>query len=43
MQWFNPREGGALLNGAVRTVKGGGKAALTASDQEDWLAIIRKN
>ena len=43
VQWFNPREGGALLNGAVRTVKGGGKAALTASDQEDWLAIIRKN
>ncbi len=45
MKWFNPRAGGALQGGSVKSVRGGGKAALglpPAEASEDWLAVIRR-
>jgi hypothetical protein len=45
VQWFNPRRGGALQDGSVKSVSGGGKAALgnpPAEASEDWLVVIRK-
>jgi hypothetical protein len=45
VKWFNPRAGGALLNGSVNTVKGGCSVALgnpPADATEDWLVVIRK-
>ena len=45
VKWFNPRAGGALQDGSVKSVSGGGKAALgapPADAQEDWLVVIRK-
>ncbi len=45
VNWFNPRTGGALAGGPVKSVNGGGKVALGTSPadaDEDWLAIIRK-
>jgi Domain of unknown function (DUF5060)/Putative collagen-binding domain of a collagenase len=44
--WFNPRVGGALVNGSVATVSGGGSVELgnpPADAAEDWLAIIRRS
>ena len=38
--WFNPREGGALRAGPA--VRGGGPVTLTAPDQQDWLAVVRR-
>jgi len=46
VKWFNPRTGGALQEGSVRTVQGGGKASLgnpPAEQNADWLAVIRRN
>ncbi len=43
VQWFNPRQGGALVGNV--TIKGGGKVSLGAPPldaNEDWLAIVRK-
>ncbi len=45
VQWFNPREGGALLKGSVAQVKGGAKVALgepPADANEDWLVVVRR-
>ncbi|MBN1443413.1 MAG: hypothetical protein JXA90_11950, partial [Planctomycetes bacterium] len=45
LEWFNPREGGALERGAVREIRGGTKAALgrpPGAPDEDWLAVIRR-
>jgi hypothetical protein len=45
VKWFNPRAGGKLLNGPVKSVKAGGKVALGAppSDAgEDWLIVVRR-
>lgn len=45
VHWFNPREGGAVQNGSVTSVKGGGKVTLgeapTDAD-EDWLVMFRR-
>jgi hypothetical protein len=41
VQWFNPRAGGALVDGAVRSVKGGASHTLAAPDEQDWLAVVR--
>lgn len=45
LQWFNPREGGELIDGLA--ISGGGRVALPAppSDDkgDDWLAVIRKD
>jgi hypothetical protein len=45
VKWFNPRAGGALLNGSVNTVNGGRSVALgnpPADATEDWLVVIRR-
>lgn len=45
VQWFNPRQGGALQNGSVKTVSGGTKVALgtaPADAGEDWLVVVRR-
>jgi hypothetical protein len=45
VKWFNPRTGGALQDGAIKSVSGGGTVALgtpPADASEDWLAVIRK-
>lgn len=44
VRWFNPRSGGALANGPVASVTGGGKVALGqphAAPSEDWLVVVR--
>ena len=44
VKWFNPRAGGALLNGSGNTVNGGGAVALgnpPADATEDWLVVIQ--
>ena len=44
VKWFNPRTGGALRDGSVKSVTGGGKVALgnpPADAAEDWLAVVR--
>jgi len=45
VKWFNPRTGGALADGSVKSVKGGGKVMLgqpPADADEDWLIVVRK-
>ncbi len=41
VHWFNPRSGGPLKSTGP-TVSGGSKCTLTAPDQEDWLAVLRR-
>jgi hypothetical protein len=44
VRWFNPRRGGALQEGSVKSVKAGGKVALgnpPGDGAEDWLALLR--
>lgn len=38
--WFNPREGTGLQ--PAGEIRGGMKTKLTAPDNEDWLAVLRK-
>lgn len=43
--WFNPRSGGKLTRGSVRSVHGGESVALgnpPADADEDWLIVIRR-
>jgi hypothetical protein len=43
--WFDPRNGGALKTGNVRTVNGGANVPLGAppeSSNEDWLVVVRR-
>jgi len=43
VKWFNPRTGGALVDGAVKSVRGGGMVDLgRAPDANDWLAVVRR-
>ena len=45
VSWFDPRNGGTLQPGSVRTLKGGSTAPLGApptSTDEDWLVVIRR-
>jgi len=45
VKWFNPRTGGALQDGTVRSLKGGSLVSLgrpPAEATEDWVAVIRK-
>lgn len=45
VQWFNPRSGGALLDGSVKRIMGGSRASLgepPASPEEDWLVVVRR-
>jgi hypothetical protein len=44
VKWFNPRTGGELVEGTVKSVKGGANINLGAppSDGElDWLIVLR--
>jgi hypothetical protein len=45
VKWFNPRTGGKLVTGSVKSVKGGAKVALgnpPADAGEDWLVVVRR-
>jgi len=45
VQWFNPRQGGALANGSVKNVNGGHSVSLgnpPTDAGEDWLVVVRK-
>lgn len=45
VRWFNPRTGGGLVSGAVKSVDGGSVVPLgnpPADAAEDWLAVIRR-
>jgi hypothetical protein len=45
VKWFNPRTGGALQEGTVRSVQGGSKVSLgeaTNDPSEDWAVLVRK-
>lgn len=45
VKWYNPRTGGALQDGTVRTIQGGGSRSLgnAPSDvSQDWAVLIRK-
>jgi hypothetical protein len=45
VQWFNPRAGGDLTGGSVKSVNGGRLVSLgtpPAAVNEDWLVVVRK-
>jgi Putative collagen-binding domain of a collagenase len=45
VQWFDPRNGGALKRGSVTGVTRGSRAALGAPPDnraEDWLVVVRR-
>ena len=44
VKWFNPRSGGALVDGSVKSVTGGGVMALgnpPADADQDWVVLVR--
>jgi hypothetical protein len=44
VKWFNPRAGGALLDGTVKAVRGGQQVSLgqpPADRDEDWVILVR--
>ncbi len=44
VQWFNPRTGGAMVDGPVKIIRGGAKRPVgqpPSDPHEDWLAVIR--
>jgi hypothetical protein len=46
VKWYNPRNGGDLLNGTVQTVQGGGKRSLGEAPKDkamDWAVLVRRN
>ena len=46
VKWFNPRTGGKLLDGTIKTVRGGEKVGLgtIAKDEgKDWVVVINSN
>ena len=45
VKWFNPRTGGELIDGPVKTAQGGKRARLglpPAEEKEDWVIVIRR-
>ena len=42
VKWYNPRTGGELLNGSVKTIKGGSVVSigLPPTSEKDWVALI---
>ncbi len=45
VRWFNPRKGGALQEGLVKTVRGPGKKSLGApptDGDKDWVVLVRR-
>jgi len=46
VKWFNPRTGGKLANGLVKSVKGGAAVSLGQPPAEadlDWVVLVRRN
>ncbi len=44
VKWFNPRDGGDLRNGSLKTVQGTGMVSLgnpPAAAEQDWVAVIK--
>lgn len=45
VKWYNPRAGGELQDGSVRTVEGGGSRSLGKAPSDtssDWAVLVRK-
>ena len=45
VKWYNPRTGGALRNGSVRSVQGGGAVGLGTAlgdGGNDWAVLVRR-
>jgi len=45
VKWFNPRLGGRLQNGSIKSVTGGGKVSLgqpPSESKQDWIVVVRK-
>jgi hypothetical protein len=47
IDWYNPREGGALMEGSVPMIIAGGSTPVSygdapASDDKDWVVLIRR-
>lgn len=45
VKWFNPRAGGALQSGLLKTVKGPGKVSLgqpPSDPADDWLVVVEQ-
>ncbi len=45
VKWFNPRTGGKLQDGILKTLNGGGKVSMgtqPVSDGKDWVVLIKK-
>jgi hypothetical protein len=45
VKWFNPRTGGKLEDGTVKTLTGGGKVSIgfpPVNDGKDWVAVVEK-
>lgn len=45
IRWYNPRAGGELVTGSVRTVNGGGLATIGLPPEDpdlDWVALVVK-
>ena len=45
VDWYNPRTGGVLSQGSIRTVRGGAVVAIgtaPADPAEDWVVLLRK-
>lgn len=46
VKWFDPRNGGKLQNGAVKSIKGGKEQNLygaPSEPQKDWVVLLQKN
>lgn len=46
LQWYNPRKGGALQKGKVKTISGRGKKSLGMPPKEkdqDWVVLVSKS
>jgi hypothetical protein len=46
VKWYNPRTGGALLNGTVRSVQGGASRSLGRAPSDaanDWAVLVRRS
>jgi hypothetical protein len=44
VKWYNPRTGGKLVNGSIKTIKGGGEIFIgfPPNKDKDWVAVIIK-
>ncbi|HXH20055.1 MAG TPA: DUF5060 domain-containing protein, partial [Chitinophagales bacterium] len=44
VKWYNPRTGGALIDGSVTTISGGGNVSLgtnPVNDSNDWVVLVK--